>query len=89
MVRNIADEREIEKRLIEILELIDQVPPILLRPEFIFVFDEIFIRSFVGWCCFMTLPRQLLSVASIIGPRLLNAVDKLASFYFSVQYAVI
>lgn len=37
----VADEREIEKRLIEILEQIDQIPPLLLRPEFIFIFDEL------------------------------------------------
>lgn len=39
--RPIADEREIEKNLLEILDLIDRIPLILLRPEFIFVFDEL------------------------------------------------
>ncbi len=37
----IADEREIEKQLIRILEDISNIPTIFLRPEFIIVFDEL------------------------------------------------
>ncbi len=37
----IVDVREIEKRLIEILDNIDRIPGIIGRPQFIFVFDEL------------------------------------------------
>lgn len=37
----LADERTIEKRLIEILDLIDRIPQIIKKPEFVFIFDEL------------------------------------------------
>jgi hypothetical protein len=36
-----ATERDIEKELIEILEDVGRIPRITLRPEFIFIFDEV------------------------------------------------
>ncbi|MEQ9424008.1 MAG: ATP-binding protein [Cyclobacteriaceae bacterium] len=37
----IADAREIETELIDILKDIEKIPPILSKPEFVFIFDEL------------------------------------------------
>jgi hypothetical protein len=37
----IANLREIEKRLLEILDEIDRVPRLTVRPDFVFIFDEL------------------------------------------------
>ena len=38
---NRIDEREIEKCMIEIFESINKIPKITIRPEFVFIFDEL------------------------------------------------
>lgn len=37
----VAEVREIEKQIIEILDEIDQIPRITIKPEFIYIFDEL------------------------------------------------